>query len=145
MDVRRCFAGALALLASHATGCVFDIDDDDDDDVVEAGYFRATWTLTADGFPVSCFDVGGDTVSYIFTDSYGQGDEDLFDCEAMAGNTDPLPIDDFTLSVSLLSSAQAVLGRSEPLGPEDGVTLYECDFVTRDYCVRNLPNIEFVF
>lgn len=137
---------ATALLAMQVGGCGGDDGGDGFiEDRVTAGSFVASWDLTTEsGFPLSCAEVGGRSVSFLFTDSSGQVYEDLFDCEAFAGETDPLPLDDFSLSVALLDDFDAVLGEAT-LGPADGVTFATCDFVQRDLCMKELPLIEFVF
>lgn len=88
--------GLLTLgMMTQASGCIIVSDD-------EEGYFEADWVVLPDG--TTCADVGGDTVSILSTDSFGDGYEDLFDCADLGGRTSPLPVDTFTVSVGLLDA-----------------------------------------
>lgn len=136
---RFSMVAVLALFAMQAAGCIFVTDDEDE------GYFHATWTLSQGGAATTCQAQGADGVSFLFTDSANNGTDEIFDCVAMAGNTNPLPVDDYTLSVSLLDAQDQVLGQSIPLDAADGVSLLTCDSFDGDLCVKNLPNINFVF
>jgi hypothetical protein len=108
----------LVAVASQAAGCIFVSDDEDE------GQFQITWDVVQGGQQVNCADVGADTVSFLFTDSLGDGSDELFDCQDFAGTSTPLPYDDYTLSGSILNcvgdttpncSAKPPLGTSPPV------------------------------
>jgi hypothetical protein len=136
---RFAMVAALALFAMQAAGCIFVTDDEDE------GYFHATWQLTlTGGGSTTCAQQGADGVSFLFTDSANNGTDEIFSCAALAGNTNPLPVDQYTLSVSLLDANDQVLGQSIPIDGDD-TSLLTCDSFDGDLCVKNLPLINFQF
>jgi hypothetical protein len=140
MKTMKLSFAALALVAlTQATGCIFVSDDE-----VDQGVFRTTWTLTQNGSTVSCGDVGADGVSFLSTAaSTNMGYDDVFNCTALAGNTSPLPLDDYQISVSVLDAQDNVLGQTP--NPLQASFLGPCDLESDGTCFVDLPNIEFAF
>jgi hypothetical protein len=149
----------VSLSAAAAQGCIFVSDDDDDDGNVPTpdasipppdatpvptqGVFQTTWTLTQGGAAVACGDVGAASVSFLSTAATtNMGYDDVFTCTDMAGNTAPLPLDDYQISVSILDAMEQVLGQTpNPLQ----ATFDTCDSIDGVTCLVALPNIEFAF
>ncbi len=93
--------GILALLGACAlsSGGCFTGDDPE-------GRFSLTWSITIDGFPGQCDEVGGATVEVIAT-HLDSGDEfvDLFDCEDFGATTSQVPAGPYEVEISLLDGA----------------------------------------
>jgi hypothetical protein len=145
MKTMKLSFAALALCAFSATGCIF-VSDDDPIEPTQ-GVFHATWTLTQGGAAVTCTDVAAASTSFLSTRaSDSMGFDDIFDCADLAGDTVPLTIDDYAISVSILDANDAVLGQiPNPL--EHSFVTDLCDTVSADgdVCTINLPNVEFQF
>jgi hypothetical protein len=102
--------GALLLGGlAQASGCIITSDDD------PAGRFSMGWILTAGGGEISCADAGAGGVASLATSaSTGTGFEDIFTCEDGQGTTRLIPVDDYTVVVSVLDNNDAALGTSNP-------------------------------
>ena len=140
-------ASMLVLLLSGASGCIFV---NDDDGVVTDGVFRTAWDVTSGNSQINCADVGAEKDSFLFTaETFGDGFDELFDCDAFAGQTSPLPIDDYTYVASLLDCPNnlpgcpdgVTLAASDPL--QD--TLNTCNVISGGICFVDLPLIDFTF
>jgi hypothetical protein len=109
------------------------------------GVFHTTWTLTQGGAAVTCASKGAASVSFLSTRaSDNMGFDDIFTCSDMAGDTAPLTIDSYLVSVSLLDGATPpnVLGQTPtPLSADFNT----CETITGTTCFNTLPNIEFTF
>jgi hypothetical protein len=133
---------ALGAISALGTGCIISSDDGDSD----RGVFHATWDVNGDIVPAACDEVGADKVSFLFTASNGQGFDELFDCFDFAGQTDPLPIDDYTYVASLLQCPNTasgcpggvVLSKTNALSD----TFLDCP-IGSGTCIVDLPQIDF--
>ena len=137
---------AMAVLAL-APGCIIETNDGD---VVTDGVFHATWSLSDANGPTTCQQQAADKVSFLFTARYdGMGYDELFACPALAGDTVPLPLDDYTYVASILDCPDAtpgcpggdILGESPPLRD----TFATCSAIDYGICFVDLPTIEFAF
>ncbi len=105
---------------------------------VNIGYFGLTWTLVNSGSPVTCADVGGDGLSILSTgvNGGGSGIDEIFDCtDGTATTTSDLPLDDYTVSITLIDA------NDQPLNtPENKST--SLDYGNQ---LQDLGNFEFDF
>jgi hypothetical protein len=130
----------LAVGASMAAGCT----------VVDQGVFHATWTVNGPGGPVTCESRGADKADFLFTQkTNSMGFDELFDCADLAGDTDPLPLDDYTYVATLLSCPNTQPGcpNSTTLlmsDPQDATTDI-CDSTSGSNCNVDLPTFNFNF
>src|SRR4051812_26307564 len=93
-------AALLALSLTQAAGCIIN---SSSDNTVSDGVFHATWSLSDQAGPVSCAEVNADKADFLFTEaSNSMGFDELFSCQALAGDSDPLPLDRYTYVASLL-------------------------------------------
>jgi hypothetical protein len=90
---------------------------------VDRGKFALTWTILEAGAPSNCANVGADDVSLLLTIAdTAEGDDFIFSCDAGQGVSDPLPLEEYVIVVTLLDSGldptdpadDEVLGASEP-------------------------------
>jgi len=136
----------LVLGATQAAGCI--ISSDDDDDTVDNAVFHATWSLSTGGAATDCATQGADKVSFIFTGSNNMGTDEIFSCDALAGDTDPFPLDGYTVSVSVLDCPDETPGC--PGGDVLGDATFEtnsdtCDAIEGSSCIVDLPSVDFTF
>ncbi len=81
---------------------------------VNVGYFGLTWTLvnvTNGGVPTTCADVGGDGLEILSTpvNGGGTGFDEIFDCtDGSATTTLDMPLDDYTVSITLNDAQTAI-------------------------------------
>jgi hypothetical protein len=119
-------------------GCIFVSDSGP-----SKGVFQTTWTLTQGGAATTCATVGAASVSFLSTRaSDSMGFDDVFTCSDMAGDTAPLTIDSYSISVSVLDANDQVLGQT-PTPLSDNFDT--CNSTANDTCFVTLPNIEFAF
>jgi len=83
---------------------------------VDIGYFGLTWTLTRDGVQETCADEGGDGLEILSTpvNGGGTGFDEIFDCsDGSATTTSDLPLDDYTVSITLIDANDQPLNNPE--------------------------------
>lgn len=109
---------ALSTLAGIFGGCV----------VVSNGQFQTSWSMTINGSPATCADVGAAKFEIIATlQGTSQGDSFIYNCGVGSATLDPLQAGTYTLSASLLdSNSNVVMGPSSPIT----ATLYGNDVVS---------------
>ena len=138
-----------ALALSLAVGC----GGDDDDVVVEDAIFHATWTISDAAGPTDCASVGAEKVSFLFTrGSDNMGFEELFDCDDLAGNSDPLSLDTYKYVAAVLDCpdtqpgcpGSSTLAMSDEQNTEAPHADDTCDGVDGTSCIINLPAFDFV-
>lgn len=124
---------------AQATGCIFVADDDD------TGRFHATWSITAGGAASTCDAHGADYVALTSTlAGTAQGYDDLFDCGDLAGTTNPLPLGDYTIAVSIWDDN----GTFENLNDDTKLNLQDAVYnesLLVGGATENLPNTNFDF
>ena len=110
--------------------------------------FHPTWTLNGTTDPNACADLGADKAEFLFTQaSNSMGFDELFDCGDFAGETAPLPIDDYTYVGAMLSCPDSTpgcpgsttLAMSQQLSATD-----DCDDISDFICHVDLPTFDFV-
>lgn len=79
--------------------------------IIEDPFIAAGWELQAD-VPTGCNEIGAVTARLIAINLTGETFVDLFDCEAGAGITDPLPVGKYAVRVELLDIGGALLAAS---------------------------------
>ena len=89
----------------------------DPDATVEDPFLAVGWELLAD-VPVGCNEIGGVTTRVIASKLTGETFVDLFECNAGAGITDPLPIGRYAVVVEILDIGGALLAASAPRAVE---------------------------
>ena len=117
---------------------------------VTAAVFHATWTVSDPGGPATCAEVGADKTSFLFTqDSNQMGFDELFDCQDLAGNTLPLPLDDYTWVATLLECPNADPGcpggTTLLMSDAQNETTDTCDQIVGNDCIIDLPTVDFIF
>ena len=130
---------ALALGATLAIGCT----SSSEDEVI----FHATWTVSDPGGPATCADFGAEKTSFLFTQASNQmGFDELFDCEAGAGDTVPLPLDNYTWVASMLDCPDTSPGcpNSTTVVMSDPQTENTEDCINNP-CLVDLPTVDFIF
>jgi hypothetical protein len=139
-----------ALVAWLAQGCVIVSDDSSDDDgnnppPPTQGAFRTSWSITQTGAATTCAAVGAEKVAFLSTKvGTTMGFDDQFPCADLAGDTGPLAIGNYTISVDVLDAAGTPLNPT-PANLQDGFN-NGCDSVEgANICIVNLPNVEFAF
>jgi hypothetical protein len=139
------FAWSALLVSALAlsSGCIIS----SDDNTVDQGVFHATWDVNGSTSGSECAAVGADKVSFLFTDSAGHGTDELFDCIDFAGDTNPLPLDNYTYVATLLDGPTTAAGcpgganlaASSPLSDNFDT----CTDISGGTCFADLPLIDF--
>lgn len=83
---------------------------------VDIAYFGLTWVLTQGGNTINCET--GDGVSVLSTEVGGSGTgyDEIFDCVAGTGTTTVhLPLQQYTVSISLIDAQDTVLSQADPI------------------------------
>jgi hypothetical protein len=132
--------------------------DDDDDGLgnacdtpsVTAAVFHATWTVSDPGGVATCAEVGADKTSFLFTQaSNSMGFDEVFACQDLAGDTVPLPLDDYTWVAALLDCLDADPGCSNSttllMSDPQNETTDTCDQIVGNDCFIDLPTVDFIF
>ncbi len=131
----------LALLSLAATSCGTSVDH---------GVFHVSWTVTDASGASTCAAHGANKISFLFTGGTDHaGHDEIFDCSATSGDTAPLPLDDYTYVVALLSCPNSQPGcpggstikMSDPQTTNSDI----CDRTSGSNCIVDLPVFNFNF